>query len=65
MNAFTADVRIENDVLILRHCVEKTYQNREVLIVISVDFAKAFNSVKRESMVAKLINCKVNEKLLM
>ena len=57
---FTEGSRIENNLLILRYCVENTYKMRKALIVISVDFAKAYDSVKRDKLIEVLIENKIS-----
>ena len=38
---FTDGGTIENNLLILKHCIETTYKSKGQLLVISVDFTKA------------------------
>lgn len=61
---FTAGGRIENNILILRYCREISFTNKKSLIVISIDYAKAFDSVRRDMMVKVLIDYKINEKAI-
>ena len=60
---FTEGARIENNILILKYCVEKSFI-KNALIVISVDLAKAFDSIRRDVMVEILTDYKINEKAI-
>ena len=53
---FTTGGRVENNVLIMRYCVEKSFEMKKPLIAISIDFAKAFDSIKREIMIRVMKN---------
>ncbi len=44
--------------------MEKSYLNKQTLIVISIDFAKAFDSVKRDVMIKLLMEYNINEKAI-
>ena len=61
---FTTGAKIENNILILRYCIDKTIQMKKKLIIISIDFAKAFDSIKRDVMIKLLMEYKVNHKVI-
>lgn len=63
-SGFTEGGRIENNIFILNYCIQKSYQDKHPLIVISVDFSKAFDSIKREAMIETLIDYKVHPKII-
>ena len=48
---FTKGRNILDDLFILRECVEDTYRKKEQMVAIAVDFKKAYDSIKRETMV--------------
>lgn len=45
---FTKGRKIENNLLILKYCVEESIKIKNPLLVVSIDFAKAFDSITRE-----------------
>ncbi|XP_068250211.1 uncharacterized protein [Palaemon carinicauda] len=45
---FTKGGRVEDNIFILQYCVEESYKRKESLIVISIDFKKAYDSIKRK-----------------
>ena len=55
---FTTGGRIEDNIFILQYLVEEAYKMKKSLIVISVDFKKAYDSIKREKK-----NHRSNERL--
>lgn len=62
--AFTEGGRIEDNLLILRYCIENSYKNRKALIIISIDFKKAFDSIKRGKMIEVLMKYKIHPKVI-
>ena len=46
---FTEGGRIEDNLLILQYCVEESFKNKKALIVTSIDFRKAFDSIKKRN----------------
>ena len=42
---FTKGKRIEENIFILNYCIDKSFQDKKPLIVISIDFEKAFDSI--------------------
>lgn len=61
---FTTGGRVENNVLIMRHCVEKSYEMQKSLIAISIDFSKAFDSIKRDVMVRVMKEYKLDDRTI-
>ena len=61
---FTKGSRIENNIFILKYCIENSFKLKAPLIVISVDFEKAYDSIKRGKMIEILMESKVNPKCL-
>ena len=61
---FTMGGRIEDDILILQYLVEETYKMKKSLIVISVNFRKAYDSVKREKIIEVMKDYKIHPKVI-
>ena len=51
---FTRGRRIEDNIVILKYCIGESYREGKPLYVASIDFAKAFDSIKRESIMIAL-----------
>ena len=47
---FTKNRRIADNLFVLDYCVKESYKIRKLLFLISIDFAKAFDSVKRDKL---------------
>ena len=58
-SGFTEKGRIENNLMILKYCIDKTFQDKLPLFVISIDFSKAYNSVKRDYLIEILKKNKI------
>ena len=61
---FTAGGRIEDNLFILQYCIEETFRKKKSLIVISVDFKKAYDSIKREKIIEAMIEYKIHPKVI-
>ena len=61
---FTEGARMENNLVILRYCIEKSYKMKKPLIVIAIDFQKAYDSVKREEIINILMKNKINPQII-
>ena len=61
---FTERSRIENNIFVLKYCIEKYFKMKKLLIVTSIDFAKAYGSIKREKLIEVLMENKVNPKCI-
>ena len=48
---FTKGKHIEDNVLILRYCIDETIRMKKKLYVTAIDFAKAFDSIKRSHII--------------
>ena len=60
---FTEGIRIENNLLILRYCIETSYKNKKPRFVIAINFKKAYDSIKREEIINILMKNSVSSKL--
>ena len=47
---FTKSGSISDNLFIMRKCVEQTYRKKEQMVAIEIDFKKAYDSIKRETM---------------
>ena len=61
---FTRGRRISDNLFILKHCVERTFALRKSLIVISVDFQKAFDSIDRGALIQTMIDFEIDAKVI-
>lgn len=61
---FTTGSRIENNIFILRYCIERSFKLKKPLVVTAVDFAKAYDSIKRGKLVETLMYYKVDHKII-
>lgn len=48
----------------MQYCIEDSYQRKTPLIVTSIDFSKAFDSVNRGKMIEALMHYKVHPKII-
>ena len=63
-SGFTNRRRGEDNMFMLRYCVEETFRGRRKLVVTSIDFQKAFDSVNRGKMIETLKKYRVDPKLI-
>ena len=61
---FTEKARMENNLFILRYCIEKTLKRKEPLIIIAIDFQKAYDSIKRVEIIKMLMENKISPKII-
>ena len=54
-SGFTSKRRIEDNILILQYCIENCYIKKKPLFAASVDFNKAFDSIKRRALTFKVV----------
>ena len=47
---FTKGGKIEDNLFILNYCVEESFRRKASLYVTSIDYSKAFDSVKRSEL---------------
>ena len=50
----TGGRRLEENLFIVRYCIEETYRLSRELVVVLIDFEKAFDSVERVALVRAL-----------
>ena len=61
---FTKGARIEDNITILKYLIEDARRTKRELIVTGIDFTKAFDSIKREKIIATLKKFKIDEKII-
>ena len=61
---FTRGRRITDNLFLLQHCVERTFLRHKQLIIISVDFKKAFDSILRCKLIKTLMEMKIDKKII-
>ena len=55
---------VKKNQFILRECVEETYRKKEEMVAIAIDFKKAYDSIKRETMVQILKELRIDSKII-
>ena len=61
---FTRHRRIADNLFILDYCVATSFKNRKEMYLISVDFAKAFDSIKRSTLIFALKKYKIHPQII-
>ncbi len=61
---FTQDRRITDNLYILKYCIEESYKMKKELIVTSLDFRKAFDSVDRQNLITALMAHNIHPKII-
>lgn len=61
---FTKNRRIEDNIFILRYCIADSKRRKKPLYIAAVDFAKAFDSIKREHIVRALKRYKCDPQII-
>ena len=61
---FTRGCQTEDNLLILQYCIDSSYNYGLPLIITSIDYSKAFDSVRRESIVETLMHYKIHPKII-
>ena len=61
---FTSGCQIEDNLFVLQYCIEETFKKRKPLIVTSIDYAKAFDSIKRDTIITTLMHYRIHHKII-
>ena len=61
---FTRHRRIADNLFILDYCVATSFKNRKEMYLISVDFAKAFDPIKRSTLIFALKKYKIHSQII-
>ena len=61
---FTKGREILDNLMILQECVRQSYSRKEELVVIAIDFKKAYDSIKRETVLEVMKDYKMKVELI-
>lgn len=61
---FTKGGKTEDNIFILQYCIERSFKMKKPLIITSIDFSKAFDSIKREKIITALKKYKVHPEVI-
>ena len=61
---FTEGRRMEENLFILGYCVDECYRMKERLVIVAIDFSKAFDSVDRGALIEGLMYYKCDPKVI-
>ena len=50
--------------MILRHCIKLSYMNNKPLIIICIDFSKAYDSIKRDELIKIMMEYKIDPRII-
>ena len=57
---FTKGGRKEDNLFIIQYLVERTFKTNKTLILVAIDYSKAYDSIDREKMIETLIEYKIH-----
>ena len=61
---FTDKGRVEDNLFLLQYCVEQSYRKKKPLFVTAIDYAKAFDSVRRNKVIDIMKKYKVHPEVI-
>ena len=61
---FTKQRRAEDNLTILKECIEAAFIGRRQLIAIAIDYKRAYDSIKREKFITVLKYYKIDTKII-
>ena len=61
---FTGGGRVDDNLLLLQYCVDDSYRRRKPLVVVSIDFKKAYDSIKREEMIQVMKEYRIHPEVI-
>ena len=61
---FTTERQIEDNLFILQYCIEQSYIKKKPLIVTCIDYSKAFDSIKRETIIETLMHYRIHPDII-
>ena len=61
---FTKGSQIEDNLFILQYCIEQNFRRRKPLVVTCIDYSKAYDSIRRETIVETLMHYRVHPKII-
>ena len=63
-SGFTKNARIEDNITILKYLIQDARKRKKELVITGVDFAKAFDSIKREKILETLKYYKIDPRVI-
>ena len=63
-NAYCKNRRTADNIFILKYCIEKSYVTKKPLYVTSIDFSKAFDSIKRSQIINVMMKYKIHPNII-
>ena len=61
---FTSGGRVEDNLFLLNYCVAETFAKKKTLFVTAIDYAKAFDSVKRSRLIEVMKKYKIHPDII-
>ena len=61
---FTKGKRLEDNILILKYCIEESHRMKRALILCAIDFAKAFDSIDQRQIMLTMIKYRCDPNLI-
>ena len=61
---FTKRRRIVDNLFILQYCIHESFNKKNPLFLVSIDFAKAFDSIKRDKLIELLMKYKIHPHII-
>ena len=61
---FSEGRRIEENLFLLKYCIDRSYIEKTLLVVVAVDFQKAFDSVDRGALIRALMEYRCDSQLI-
>ena len=61
---FTSGCQIEDNLFVLQYSMEETFEKRKSLLVTTIDYAKAFDSIKRDTIITTLMHYRIHHKII-
>ena len=62
--AYAEGRRATDNLFILKYCVFKSFYMKQMLVVIAIDFKKAFDSIRRETIIQVMMKYKIHPNLI-
>ena len=61
---FTRNRRIADNLYVLDYCIKESFKMKRALYVIAIDFSKAFDSIKRDTLIQVLKKYRIHPKII-
>ena len=63
-SGFTKRRQVEDNIFLLNYCINESFRKNKQLIVISIDFSKAFDSIKRSSLIEAMKKYRIHPNVI-